>query len=74
MKFTETYLSPNSPSEERSEQINRILMPIKASLEEKMASAFSTDEERQAAKVAIVVCMEAFKQFMEFRMERGETY
>ncbi len=58
MKFKETTYSSSS-SDLRKEQIERILTPIQASLEKKMDVAFSTEEEKKAAKIAVTVCMEA---------------
>ena len=74
MKFKVEEFSFSSSSDDRDKRIDQILTPIKTSLEEKMNAAFSTNEEKKAAQIAITVCMEAFREFMEFRMKHGETY
>jgi hypothetical protein len=74
MKFKETHLPITSSADTRRERINQILTPIQSSLSEKMNAAFSSDEERKAAQIAITVCLEAFREFMEFRMKHGENY
>lgn len=74
MKLTEEHFSVSSSTATKIERINQILDPIQTSLEEKMNTAFSTAEERKAAQIAITVCIEAFREFMKFRIKHGETY